>query len=179
MTTTTGHDRVAQQQPGWEASGRALRLAGVTEGASYARFGVVCSPSGVEDGCCGGGFGGPPSRAPGLVGTRGPASSQPKDHPDPLGRYFAIPVRPATYGSGVSALLHHRGRRWGDGWVVDHVQDLDPVEWGRAAGMSFFLYFRQALLGLSEAYWLDGPPDLSCKDSTPKYPVDGPLLIGK
>ena len=43
----------------------------------YARFGVARSPSVVEDGCCGGGFGGPCGRAPGLVGTRGPASSQP------------------------------------------------------------------------------------------------------
>jgi hypothetical protein len=85
--------------------------------SSYARFGVVCSPSVVEDGCCGGGFGGPRRRAPGLVGTRGPASSQPKDHPDPFGgRSFAIPERPATYGARIRVLAPARaalGRRVG------------------------------------------------------------------
>ena len=45
--------------------------------------------------------------------------------------------------------------------------------------MSFPLSFHLALLGPTGADWLDDPPDLSCKDSTPKYPVDGPLLIGK
>jgi hypothetical protein len=40
--------------------------------------------------------------------------------------------------------------------------------------MSFRLSFRQALLGLTGARWLDDPPDLSCEDSTCQYPVDGP-----
>jgi hypothetical protein len=59
------------------------------------------------------------------------------------------------------------------GWVVDHADDVDLVEWGGAAGMSFFLSFHLALLGLSEAYWLDDAPDLSCKDSTRQHPTDG------
>jgi hypothetical protein len=42
--------------------------------------------------------------------------------------------------------------------------------------MSFFLSFHQALLGLSETYWLDDPSELTCQDSTQQYPVDDPLL---
>ena len=108
-----------------------------------------------------GGFGGPCGRAPGLVGTRGPASSQPKDHPDPLGEILCDPlsVQPPTVLALASS--HQRGRRWGVGWVVDHAEDLDLVGWGRAAGMSFFLSFHQALLGPTGAHWLDGPTDLS------------------
>jgi hypothetical protein len=104
-----------------------------------------------------GGFGGPCGRAPGLVGTRGPASSQPKERPDPLGEILCDPlsVQPPTVLALASS--HQRGRRWGVGWVVNHAEDLDLVEWGRAAGMSFFLSFHQALLGLSETYWLDDP----------------------
>jgi hypothetical protein len=33
--------------------------------------------------------------------------------------------------------------------------------------------FHLALLGPSGAHWLDDPPDLSRKDSTRQYPVDG------
>jgi hypothetical protein len=32
------------------------------------------------------------------------------------------------------------------------------------------------LIGRSAAYWLNDPPDLSCKDSTRQHPVDDPLL---
>jgi hypothetical protein len=45
--------------------------------------------------------------------------------------------------------------------------------------MSFSLSFHLALLGPTGAHPLDDRPDASCKDSTPKYPVDGPRLIGK
>jgi len=45
--------------------------------------------------------------------------------------------------------------------------------------MSFRVSFHLPLLGLTRAHWLDDRPDASCKDSTPKYPVDGPRLIGK
>ena len=41
------------------------------------------------------------------------------------------------------------------------------------------LSFHQPLLGLSGAHWLDGPPDLSCKDSTRQYLVDGCQLSCK
>jgi hypothetical protein len=39
--------------------------------------------------------------------------------------------------------------------------------------MSFPLSFHLALLGAPGAYWLDDPPDLSCKDSTRQHAVDG------
>jgi hypothetical protein len=59
----------------------------------------------VEDGGCGGGFGGPRSRTLGLVGTRGPASfsaeGPPRSDPPWVG-YFATPDRPATLGAGVT-----------------------------------------------------------------------------
>ena len=45
--------------------------------------------------------------------------------------------------------------------------------------MSFRLSFHLALLGLSETYWLDDPPDLSCKDSSRQHAVDGSLLSCK
>jgi hypothetical protein len=45
--------------------------------------------------------------------------------------------------------------------------------------MSFRLSFHLALLGPSGAYWLDAPPDLSCKDSTRQHAVDDPLLSCK
>ena len=45
--------------------------------------------------------------------------------------------------------------------------------------MSFWLSFHQALLGPTGAHWLDNPPDLSSKDSTLQYAVDGPLLSCK
>jgi hypothetical protein len=41
---------------------------------------------------------------------------------------------------------------------------------------SFRRSFHQPLLGSTGAYWLDGPPDLSCKESTGQYAVDDPLL---
>jgi hypothetical protein len=46
-------------------------------------------------------------------------------------------------------------------------------------GMSFSLSFHQALLGATGAYWLDDPPDVSCKDSTRQYAVDDSLLSCK
>ena len=45
--------------------------------------------------------------------------------------------------------------------------------------MSFCLSFHLALLGPTGAHWLDGAPDVSCKDSTQQYPVDGLLLSCK
>jgi hypothetical protein len=85
-------------------------------------------------------------------GLRGAASSGPGPCRDPGSCFFSAEGSPGSVGEilydplsvqppTVLALgsSHQRGRRWGDGWVVDHVQDLDPVEWGRAAGMSFFL----------------------------------------
>jgi hypothetical protein len=45
--------------------------------------------------------------------------------------------------------------------------------------MSFQLSFHLASLGPSGAYWLDDPPNLSCKDRTCQYAVDGPLLSCK
>ena len=50
---------------------------------------------------------------------------------------------------------------------------------GGAAGMSFRLSFHQALLGPTGAHWLDDPPDVSCKDSTRQYAVDGSRLSCK
>ncbi len=41
---------------------------------------------------------------------------------------------------------------------------------------SFHWSFHLALLSLTGAHLLDGPPDLSCKGSTGQYAVDGPLL---
>jgi hypothetical protein len=46
-------------------------------------------------------------------------------------------------------------------------------------GMSFSLSFHQPLLGPSGAHWLDDASDLSCKESTGQYAVDGPLLSCK
>ena len=45
--------------------------------------------------------------------------------------------------------------------------------------MSFCLSFHQVVLGPTGAHWLDGAPDVSCKDSTQQYPVDGLLLSCK
>jgi hypothetical protein len=42
--------------------------------------------------------------------------------------------------------------------------------------MSFCLSLHLGLLGRSGAYWLDDPPDLSCKDSTRQHAVDDPRL---
>jgi hypothetical protein len=42
--------------------------------------------------------------------------------------------------------------------------------------MSFRLSFHQASLGPTGAHWLDDPSDVSCKETTRQYPVDGPLL---
>jgi hypothetical protein len=39
--------------------------------------------------------------------------------------------------------------------------------------------FHQALLGPTEAYWLDDSSDLTCKNSTRQYAVDDPLLSCK
>jgi hypothetical protein len=46
----------------------------------------------------------------------------------------------------------------------------------RGGQMSFSMSFHPAILGPSGAHWLDGPPDLSCQDSTREYAVDDPLL---
>jgi hypothetical protein len=45
--------------------------------------------------------------------------------------------------------------------------------------MSFRLSFHQPILGTSGAYWLDDPPDLSCKENTRQHAVDDPLLSCK
>lgn len=45
--------------------------------------------------------------------------------------------------------------------------------------MSFRVSFHLALLGPTGAYWLDDPSDVSCKETTRQYPVDGPLLSCK
>jgi hypothetical protein len=50
---------------------------------------------------------------------------------------------------------------------------------GRCAAEDDRWSFRQALLGLTAAYWLDDLPDLSCKDSTRQHTVDGPRLSCK
>jgi hypothetical protein len=39
--------------------------------------------------------------------------------------------------------------------------------------MSLRLSFHQPLLSPTGAHWLDDPPDLSCKASTPQHAVDG------
>jgi hypothetical protein len=75
-------------------------------------------------------------------GLRGAASSGPGPCRDPGSCFFSAEGSPGSVGEilydplsvqppTVLALgsSHQRGRRWGDGWVVDHVQDLDPVEW--------------------------------------------------
>jgi hypothetical protein len=45
--------------------------------------------------------------------------------------------------------------------------------------MSFRLSFHLALLGLTGAYWLDDPPDLTCQNSTRQHPPDGCCLSCK
>src|SRR5215207_9235592 len=45
--------------------------------------------------------------------------------------------------------------------------------------MSFRLSFHRGLLSPTGAHWLDDPPDVSCKENTRQYPVDGPLLSCK
>jgi len=42
--------------------------------------------------------------------------------------------------------------------------------------ISFCLSFHLALLGPTGAHWLDGPPDVSCRDGIQPYAVDDPLL---
>jgi hypothetical protein len=59
-----------------------------------------------------------------------------------------------------SASSHQRGRQRGVGWVIDHAEILDLVEWGGAAGMSFFLSFHLGPLGPTGAHWLDDLSDL-------------------
>ena len=39
--------------------------------------------------------------------------------------------------------------------------------------------FHLGLLGPTGAHWLDGPPDLTCKDSTRQHSVDDPLMSCK
>jgi hypothetical protein len=39
--------------------------------------------------------------------------------------------------------------------------------------MSFPLSFHLGSLGLTGAYWLDDPPDLSCNNSIQRHAVDG------
>jgi hypothetical protein len=45
--------------------------------------------------------------------------------------------------------------------------------------MSFCMSFHLALLGPTEAHWLDDTLDLSSQDSIQEHAVDGPRLIGK
>src|SRR5215211_5636233 len=50
---------------------------------------------------------------------------------------------------------------------------------GRREHRSVSQSFHPALLGPTGAYWLDDPSDLSCKDSTRQYVMDGSLLSCK
>jgi hypothetical protein len=45
--------------------------------------------------------------------------------------------------------------------------------------MSFQLSFHLAPLGPTGAYWLDDPPDLTCKETTRQHGVDDPRLSCK
>jgi hypothetical protein len=54
----------------------------------------------------------------------------------------------------------------------DHTEQLVA----RKRQRSFPQSFHQPLLGLTGAYWLDDPPDVSSKDSTQQCRVDDPLL---
>jgi hypothetical protein len=45
--------------------------------------------------------------------------------------------------------------------------------------MSFCMSFHLALLGPTEAHWLDDTLDLSSQDSIQEHAVDGPLLSCK
>jgi hypothetical protein len=45
--------------------------------------------------------------------------------------------------------------------------------------MPFCLSFHLALLGPTGAYWLDDPPDVTCKETTRHHAVDDPLLSCK
>ena len=45
--------------------------------------------------------------------------------------------------------------------------------------MSFHLSLHLGLLQPTGAYWLDDPPNLSCKDSISQYAADDPLLSCK
>jgi hypothetical protein len=47
---------------------------------------------------------------------------------------------------------------------------------GGAAGVPFCLSFHLVLLGPTGAHCLDGPTDLTCKDSTGQHLLDGLLL---
>jgi hypothetical protein len=47
------------------------------------------------------------------------------------------------------------------------------------SAVSFHLSFHLPLLRIAGAHWLDGPPDLSCKDSTRQHATDDPLLLCK
>jgi hypothetical protein len=50
---------------------------------------------------------------------------------------------------------------------------------GGPAGMSFCLSFHLALLGPTGAHCLDGPTNLTCKDSTRQHPADDSPLSCK
>jgi hypothetical protein len=45
--------------------------------------------------------------------------------------------------------------------------------------MSFWLSFHQALLGRTGPHWLDTASNVTCKESTRQYAVDGALLSCK
>jgi hypothetical protein len=68
-------------------------------------------------------------------------------------------------------------------WRAEHtaVAALAPLELhGPAtAGRSFRWSFHQGLLSPTGAYWLDDPPDVSCKDSTRQHAVDDARLSCK
>ena len=150
--------------------------------SSYARFGVVCSPSVVEDGCCGGGFGGPRRRAPGPCRDPGVLLLLSRRITrirwgDTLRSLSVQPPTVLALGSS-----HQRRRRWGDGWVVDHVQDLDPVEWEeRLACHSSCNSTKRYSAYQKRAGWTTYPRGAArtAQASTGQHRLDGPRLSCK
>jgi hypothetical protein len=51
-----------------------------------------------------------------------------------------------------------------------------PTESEELMDMSFWVPFHTASLGPTGAHWLDDPPDVSCKEGTRQYAMDGTLL---
>jgi hypothetical protein len=124
-----------------------------------------------------GGFGGPRGRAPGFLVTRGPASFSRRTTDPPMGGGSLRPlsVQPPTM---MAAPIQHGPRRE-DEWAVDQARDLDLVDAGGAAGMSFFLSFHHGApcaTGPDSLDDLNDPSDPTCKDSTRQHSLDDPRL---
>jgi hypothetical protein len=127
-----------------------------------------------------GGFGGPRGRAPGFLVTRGPASFSRRTTDPPMGGGSLRPlsVQPPTM---MAAPIQHGPRRE-DEWAVDQARDLDLVDAGGAAGMSFFLSFHHGApcaTGPDSLDDLNDPSDPTCKDSTRQHSLDDPRLSCK